>query len=63
MYLFPQKQKAKYWAGVCLITALVIFDGVVGTETRCQTLFQGFPFSIFKTCIIVALAIASIWAA
>lgn len=62
MYLFPQRKKAKYWTGVCLVTALVVFDGVIGTETRCQTLFQGLPFSIFKTCIIVALAIASIYA-
>lgn len=62
MYLFPQKKKAKYWTGVCLIIALVVFDGVIGTETRYQTLVQGVPFVFFRTCLIAILATGSIYA-
>ena len=62
MYLFPQKKKAKYWSGVCLIALLVVLDGIIDTETRCWTLVHGQSLSFFRTFAIATLVMVSIFA-
>jgi len=58
---FQKKTNVWYWIGVCLITFLVIFDGLFDVDARSQFLFHGLPFNFFKASLLALLSFVAIW--
>ena len=61
VYFLPQKNKLKYWGGICLAILIIALDGVFDAETRAWVLVQNFPPSFFSSGFAAFLSVAAIY--
>lgn len=58
---FSKNKRRGYWCGLSFVITLIIFDGLIDTETRSWILTPGLPKSFFSACLAATLSFTVIY--